>query len=484
MSFATMRAVVMFGMFLGGQALGRRNDMLTSLAVALGILAAGSPFRLLDKGVLLSFGAMIGIFTSGYVTDIIFKLKKFKKLHKNKKRIVYKLTSSVISSFLVSLITAPIILSAYYQLPLYSPLINLMVIPLMTVVAVSGIGGVVVSFVSPWAGAVILQPGRVVFDLYEKVCQIFSGFPASLINTGKPEAVQIVIYYVVVLCLLIIINPRFRKLRSAVTVISLIIGLVGIATIGKLNSREQIVFLDVGQGDGILIKTKAGTNMVVDCGSASDDIGEYTMTSALLSMGMTDIDYWYISHFDKDHISGFVYILEEGYKRGISIDNIVVAKYGTENNAMRSVISIGKEKGINIIFMKPGDYIADGGCRVNCIHPSADADMDKNEGSLVLDYSSDNFKILFTGDIGASVEVSLVKRGLRAYDILKVPHHGSRFSSNEDFLCSVSPKYAVISSGINNSYGHPHSEALHRINKVGARVFRTDYNGGIYILGR
>ncbi len=502
MSFATMRAVVMFGIYLGSQITGRRNDMLTSLSVALIILAVGSPYRILDKGVWLSFCAMLGVYISGYVLKNFFNYTKLRRLKMKKKRKLRKLLSSLLGSFGVTIITAPIIALTYYQIPLYSPIINLIVIPLMTIVAISGIAGLALSFVSMWLGRVALIPGKMILVFYERLCNWFSTMPIALINTGTPKGLEVSLYYVVIFLVLILINHRVKimlrdyihrrtnqwleyKTIFSLSVVGIIftfsMGITGIVLVRFCGREEQMVFLDVGQGDGIFIKTGCGTNMVIDCGSAFSDIGEYTMVPALLSMNMGKVDYWFISHFDKDHTSGFQYILQEGDRFGIHIENIVVGEEMIWDESVTDMLDMAFDKGIGVIYMSAGDCVAGKEFCIKCEYPYEGLDIEsKNDGSLVLDYTSMNIDVVFLGDISSEVEKILPERTEKA-DIVKLAHHGSKYSTSYEILYKLEPDIGIISCGKDNSYGHPHADVLTRLEKTGVRYFRTDYNGAIYI---
>jgi len=228
---------------------------------------------------------------------------------------------------------------------------------------------------------------------------------------------ELVIYYMVFAALLICLNPTYvsnvrrwiqkkykkwipymklKKLGYMICGIAMAIGIVGITTIRISNMNERIVFLDVGQGDGVLIKTANGTNIVIDVGSTTNDsLGEYVACPALLSEGMSHIDYWFISHFDEDHISGLSYILDNEIDLGIEVDNIVVSHNILEQQEQK-LLKKAKNKGINIIYMHKGDKITNDSFAIEALHPSCGFESDdKNEKSLVIDYRSDYVSILF-----------------------------------------------------------------------------------------
>ena len=246
-----------------------------------------------------------------------------------------------------------------------------------------------------------------------------------------------------------------------------------------------MAFIDVGQGDGILLRSESGVNMVIDGGSTSEDeLGRYVMLPVIKYYGMVHIDYWFISHTDKDHISGLLYILKLGKRSGIRIDNLVFSYTMEEEDVFEELMTLAEKNEINVMFMETGDYVTDDSFELACVHPDRAYETDDiNDASLCLSYISDDCSVLFTGDMGDDALGYMLLNEqdylLNHYDILKVPHHGSRNSINLDFYNMINFEAAVISCGENNSYGHPHEEVLELLNLCGCIVYRTDQYGAI-----
>ncbi|MBR3832838.1 MAG: DNA internalization-related competence protein ComEC/Rec2 [Lachnospiraceae bacterium] len=505
-SFSTIRAIVMLGLSLGGEVLGRRYDMLTGMGLALGVLLVISPFRLMDGGLILSFGAVAGVVVSKYIVKLLENYDSFRKLQKKKTRWIYKIVSGFIFSVGISIVTAPLIAFMYFQIPLYSVIINMLVVPLMSVTVFCGFFGVLVGLISPIFGHIIIVPGVLSLRCYHLICRFFQMLPFDLINTGKPKLIQIIIYYLVLAIVLICVNPNhvswirktihnktkkwipYMRLRLMGIWLGLACGVVGglvILGISICDAKERIIFLDVGQGDGILLQSAYGTNLVIDVGSTSNNsLGEYVAYPALLSERMDYVDYWFITHFDGDHTSGLEYILTSQLDIGITIDNIVVSEKALLSEEATQLLEQAEYKGINIIYMKQGDFITDGSFVLKAIHPDSSFESeDRNEQSLVLEYKSESFDVLFTGDIGEAAIKSLLDKGCvdRDYDILKVPHHGSKYSYSMIFLERINPEVSIISCAKRNSYGHPHREMVEGLAGVGSQLYRTDYMGAVVI---
>ena len=274
--------------------------------------------------------------------------------------------------------------------------------------------------------------------------------------------------------------------------------------------RSEVVFLDVGQGDGNIIRTKEKKNYIVDSGSSDKgELGKYTLIPALKYYGISRIDAVFISHTDVDHVSGILYLLDNRDMYGIDIGCICYAA-GTETDEVLEKIrasgvkNLGLAKGqmvdgcFEVIYPVLEGYGEDSfgrGMSGHVISVSSEADLQSdspeenarkgNDYSLVLHYTGKNIDILYTGDIGQAVEekisgdiATLDRRKIR---ILKCPHHGSRYSSSEVLLEAYSPDLTIISCGKNNRYGHPAQEAVMRIEDSGSKIIRTDQQGACII---
>lgn len=473
-SFSTIRAIIMLGISLGGEVLGRRYDMLTGMGVALFAIIVMEPFRIMDGGLILSFAAVSGVAVSKYIVKLMGKYEWFRRLQKKKYRRIYGIVSGMIFSMGISLVTTPLVAYMYFQIPLYSVFINVIILPLMTITVFCGFFGVLVGFVSMAIGKVIIFPGVLSLKLYKWVCIAFQSLPMDIINTGKPDVMELIIYYLVLINVLVGINPDviswirnafhtrskkwisytfIKRVCGFVMIFITILGVIGVGVIRLGKDKEFITFLDVGQGDGVLIETPDGIHIAVDVGSASNDnLGEYVAYPAMLTEFDGRVDYWFITHFDKDHTSGLEYILNSDIDMGITIGNLVVSEnsLALEDAAL---IQAAIDKGINIICVKQGDYIRGKNFAIRCIHPDGAFDKDdRNEQSLVLSYQSNNLKLLLTGDVGEEAIKHMLEQGALEsdYDVLKVPHHGSKYSYSRDFLQQINVETAVISCASHN----------------------------------
>ena len=502
-SLATLRAFYMLVICMAAEWRGRNYDMHTSMAIALSFMLVVQPVRILDAGVRLSYMAIAGVMLSNYIMRSLNKKASFRRFKKRKKTRFVILRACIVSFSMYGMM-AGVLADVYYELPLYSGLLNLIVIPLMPVVVVSGFLGVLVSIVSVPVGTWLFYPGVLVLKGYDCLCRMTLMLPCSTLHTGSVSDLQLLLYYggiLLVACLLrvdvqkrirtfiykrtgMFLRQRGRFACGMLCVVAVVLVEVPFQLSICLDRRKECVcFLDVGQGDGILLRTGDGCNMVIDGGSSSKKkVGEYTLLPALKSQGMAEVDYWFITHTDDDHMSGLCEILALGPYAQIRIRNIVVSKYIIRDVVWDNLCALAKENDVQILVMDAGDQIKGGGFVLTCVHPDMQYEpADKNAASLALSYHSDKFDLLFTGDMDAEgIRYMQMQHGdmlANRYDCIKIPHHGSRYSYDE-WMYGLAD-YMVISCGKGNRYGHPHAEVVEGIFAAGGIIVRTDEWGAI-----
>lgn len=191
-----------------------------------------------------------------------------------------------------------------------------------------------------------------------------------------------------------------------------------------------------------------------------------------------------VTHTDEDHILGIKELLEQaGEGGGIKIGALLLSKQSLKEEAGLKLRKLAVEAGTDVRIMKAGMTLEDKSTKICCLHPEdGTAYTDKNAGSLVLRLSYGEFSMLLTGDLEEMGEREILQReGEVTCDILKAGHHGSRFSTTEEWLTAAHPRLTLISCGEDNSYGHPHEETLERLQEVGSQVLVTTREGAITI---
>jgi competence protein ComEC len=249
----------------------------------------------------------------------------------------------------------------------------------------------------------------------------------------------------------------------------------GLIVFEPVNKNLELYFLDVGQGDSELVILPNGPKVLIDAGPNNKVISEL---ASVLRPTDRYIDLIVLSHPQTDHFTGLIDVLKR-YQIGAFIFN---GRSGTANSWSELVKVIGENE-IPVVILAGGDKIHYLDSQFNFLLPDKNfiESSDLNETALVPLLQSQNAKILFTGDINTKIEDYLVQKYDLDIDILKVAHHGSKYSSSENFLKSISPKIAVIEVG-KNSYGHPTNEVLQRLASAGSQIFRTDKDGVIKLI--
>lgn len=243
------------------------------------------------------------------------------------------------------------------------------------------------------------------------------------------------------------------------------------------NSNPQVYFLDVGQGDSSLIVLAGGVLILVDAGPDGRVIQSL---DRIFTKKRHYIDLAVITHPQRDHFAGFLELLRR-YQFGAFVIN------GREADDQSKIIydnfikELERQK-IPVLTLGAGDKILYKNNLANILSPDKNwiNSAELNDTSLVLDIKTPDFSIFLSGDIGSSLEKYLLSKFNLKSDILKIAHHGSKYSSDVDFLKKVLPSLALIGVG-KNSYGHPAKQTLLRFKNLNIPVFRTDLNGTIYI---
>lgn len=499
---STIRAIIMFILKIIGEVLGRKYDAITAISLAGLVLLVQNPFVVCNSGFQMSFGAIIAIVLILPIVEEILNTDN-------------KIIKVLSANFTISLVMNPILAWNYYELPTFSFLLNIVVVPLMSVVIVSSIVGIFCSCIMFGFGKAVIFPGCGILELYTFLCNIINKSSVASIVVGQPKVTIIIVYYAILLVVLFglkNIRTKYTRAEKERNIIKKETGLVlekkakkerrikgqnvklrlaciaGFLLLNYLiyyipNPGFYITFINVGQGDGILIHGDNGTKVMVDGGSTSEkQVAKNCIVPYLKAEGIGTIDYSIITHTDKDHISGILEILENNNSNRIRIKNLVMPDINMKDDTYNELIEKAKLKKINVLYIKKGDTLSLGKTKIKCIYPETTTTAsDKNDYCTVLSVKNKTSKILLTGDISKEIEEKIKDDIEENYTVLKVAHHGSNYSSSEKFLKKVNPKYSIISVGKNNSYGHPGNETMERLRKQGGVIYRTDEKGGITI---
>lgn len=241
----------------------------------------------------------------------------------------------------------------------------------------------------------------------------------------------------------------------------------------ETNAKKEmsVHFIDVGQGDSILIQSPKGKNMLIDGGKkeAGKDVVTY-----LRQQGVEKLDYVVATHPDADHIGGLLAVLNS-----ISIKNFVDSGKEHTTETYENMLQLILDKDIPFIVPNLGDTIPlDSGIEITILN-TGEKDDDNNEASIVLKVQYEDISFLLTGDADSGVEKSMLSEYDLKSTVLKAGHHGSETSSSDAFIREVQPEVTILSYGENNMYGHPTPEVVTRLKKVKSDIYSTAEVGNI-----
>ena len=458
---------------------------------------------------------------------------------------------ALLISLCIQFFTLPVILYYFFVFPLYGILLNFIVIPLMVFVILSGLlvlffgingtllsqllSDISVSYLSPEEVEAFFHllakacggAGHYILLFYEKLCEFTASFPYSSLVLGQPEASDILCYYgLLALCCCLFFNlhslmphrfvpnhsvlrhfvpfrsrsfpaPAFSSLKYCALFFCSLLFLAALLFAKPGPSLLTVKAVDVGQGDGFLLRFRDKT-ILIDAGSSSEkELGKYTLRPFLLSQGIGELDAVFVSHSDLDHTSGLLYLLREVPE--IHIKALILPEAADSSDAYDELKDLFQQKSAprqyrnNTIDAEPTTaYISY--LSVNDVYPLSESislrclyagrrntpEVNAHSPVLLLQYGS--FSILFTGDMTKGDEALLAKT-LRAeaqpqnlpsaLTVYKAAHHGSKTSNSDALLKLFRPHYALISCGTKNSYGHPHKEVTDRFARYGTALLQT-----------
>ncbi len=475
---------------------GTRKTYDSPSAAALGMLIILSkyPLQISRPSFWLSFGAVLSL--GLIMPELVHWLKPKRKGAK-----------TLIGVLVVWLALMPVTAINQYVIQPYSILLNFVVVPLMGPVLIGCILVLTVGSVSLSAGAVFSVPVKLAFELVDRLCQLAQKLPGDQIIVGCPSFGQLLVYAATLVAFLFVVCGQNRRewerqetqeyeesemggeqkagkasRRKRWRMLFAVSGLLAMTFLfGIGGNRLEIVFLDVGQGDAIFLRMPNGATMMVDGGSSSEEaVYEQIIYPSLKWVGVRELDYLVMTHLDSDHMNGLVDLLESGFPVGC----LLVSEVTIDEMKVEEIKNIALKNNTEVVRIDANSGVKFGKVEMKCISPNAlKSPQTENECSVVLELNFRRFSCLLTGDVEGKGERTVEEyvRTRPAYTLLKVAHHGSKYSTSEAFLASVRPAAAVISCGRNNSYGHPHEELIARLEAVGSEIYCTAECGAVLV---
>ncbi len=468
---SVMRAAIMQCFVILGPLLGRESDRVTSLAAALFLVLALNPFSACGLSLILSFSSTLGIilFSQKLNTRMLLCLPAGKS---GKYNPVFTFVSASFATTLGALVfTTPLTMLYFSTVYPGAPISNLLAVPAVSLAFTSGVFTLIVSFIAFPAAAPAAALAALPLRYLQSVLPFLSKLPLMSYSTSNPTACAWVIFIYALAAGFVLIKSEKRDVLIPCSLAGVTLCVtVLFAAFSPASTAQSICVLDVGQGQCIVVTSESFT-AIIDCGGSRYPGAGAIAADYIRSLGRGRVDLLMLTHYHDDHAGGVEQLF------GL-IDVGRVALPSVEGGEARDrILELASKNGAEIIMIGNETTFSLGSARIDAIPPLG-LDTENEMGVCAL-ISLGESTGLVTGDLGEASERMLVKY----YDIPKLSllvagHHGSRYSSCQDFLDVLSPKYAAVSVG-ENTFGHPSEETLDRLGQSGAQIFRTDLSGNI-----
>lgn len=457
---SVVRACLMIFIHIAGNHLNRRYDLISSTCVSMIIILAVNPMQVYSAGFQMSFLAVI---TLGIMIPLIQK----------------KIKGILLPMIAVQTGMVPYTMYVFNYVSLTSVISNIPVYFIAAAMIPAGI--LVIAFC--WL-PVIAKPAAMITGLFVKLllwCNDFTYMGGVFtFDVASPSVIFLAVYYIFIFYMcseagqIALIRRNYKKI-AAVFAAAVICGAGCSVYLSDGFEKTDMVFVDVGQGDCLHIKA-GGKNLLIDGGGSFNyNVGKSTLKPYLLKNGVTKIDMAIATHLHTDHYQGLKE-LSQTYR--IKKLGVYEANSVNENHLKKEF------KTDEILYLAAGDVINMGrNVSVEVLSPDRGNPLDEkdeNKNSLVLRVNVKGSSVLMTGDIDEKGEKTLIADTDIKADILKIAHHGSRYSSCEKFIAVAAPKIAVIQVG-KNTYGHPSEEVIKRLEEHKITVLRNDEQGAVGI---
>ncbi len=462
-----LRSNIMFSLLFYSQIIHEPYDSINTLSFAMFILLIINPYYLFNIGFQLSFAASFAIITfTPRIEDLFYPLKN-------------SIVTTLSAILGVQIGLFPIQSYYFNKISLLGVLANIAIVPILSISLVLGFLMIFFNFTFAYVNNFIGPILNFIISIQFKILYLLNHIPFNIVKIFSPEFIVIIMFYIFIFILFKIID--IRKLKKPIVktlVIYFIILLIYNSYWITRDDTMELHFIDVGQGDSILMRAGHKAYLMDTGGSlfGNFDIGEYITLAYLEKLGVRKLDAVFITHFDEDHSQGLDALLEN-----MPIDMVLGSYIPRENHIYKKIVN----KCIPFIVLNEGHIIDLGkNARLKIIWPNKgiNRELSPNNLSLVSILSTNKYRVLFTGDIEEDAEYFVLDKLNNKVDIIKIPHHGSKTSSTERLLEKIVPKVGIISVGRNNIYGHPNKEVIDRYNALNTKLYRTDEMGLIKII--
>lgn len=468
---SVVRAVIMIGFHIFASINHKRYDLCSAALIAALMMLLKNPMYLYNTGFQMSF---IAIFSIVLIMPVVNRAYK----------------GILLGGIAIQAGIAPYVAYNFNYFSVAAVFVNIPIIFIAGLVVPLGIVSIVVAETCPYLFQVLAGMMKIFCDLITELNHATVMDGITVFNVTSPDIKYISLYYIAVILFLseegrLAVIRKGKKMIIFTLIISVSISMI----LGKINREPfddaEVIFVDVGQGDCIHLRTETGENYLIDGGGSDGyDIGRKVLRPYLLKNGTDMLDGIFVTHLHTDHYKGAAELCRLGMVKKLFI-------YDGNRKIEKKVM---KETGMSredIVYVHMGQNLKlSDRWSLDVLWPEkrtekqyADMlsdDEDENEMSLILKLITDRYSVLLTGDIDTECQSYLADKwgGRLKCSVLKVPHHGSRYSYCEEFVEAADPEYAVFQVG-KNSFGHPDEGVIENYRRKGIMIYRNDKNGAV-----
>lgn len=460
---SVLRADIMFTLLFIAGLIAEPYDSINALFLSFFLFLLFQPLSILSVGFQLSYAATFSLlYFSPKVLDLFYPYNN---------KLVY--TLSALLAIYIGIL--PIQIYYFNSFSLMAVISNIVIAPIISFVLILAVALLLINFIFSPLAALIGIVINMNLNIQRFLVDILYNIEFLSFHFASPHSIEIILYYILVFTIFKAFNFRnFKRDLSMVVYIYLITLVILTTAIQITDQKLEINFIDIGQGDSSLIRTKNGDYLVDTGGNLFDDfdIGKNITLPYLQKHGVSKLKGVFITHFHLDHCKAMPLLIEE-----IDIENIFISYSDMESEIYKNIV----DSNIPVNLLGYGDkFKLDRNTYLSVLGPASserDKGLSANNLSLVFNLSYYDRNILFVGDAEKEAERLIMNRIKKNVDVLKVGHHGSDTSTTDEFLNKVDPEIAIISVGRNNFYGHPSDQVIDRLGNINCAVYRTDTMG-------
>ena len=481
-SMAVIRACIMSVYMILASLFHKRVNVISSISISFLILMIINPYSILDVGLQLSYGGTIGIvFIYNNFKNVFIKNKNEETLKEN---IKVKLKDMIFLTISANIIIIPITMYHFNTISLTFIISNVLASLIIGLLMLISFITILISYIIYPLAQFLSIFLNILLELFIQIASITSKLPFSKILVPTLRIEFIILYYFFIATIVYIYKIKIKKNKrviekkillkiTKITIKKIIVIILIIITItsifNKIPKDLKIYFIDVSQGDSMLIVTPNNKKLLIDGGgSETYDVGKKVLIPYLLDRKVTCLDYVLITHADTDHIGGIFSVLES-----IKVKEVIICKQGEDSENYQKLKELVNKKKIKVRVVEKGNNILiDKDVNLKILWPTEEYVTQNilNNNSIVAKLEYKTFSMLLTGDIEEIAERKILEEyentNILKSTVLKVAHHGSKSSSIQSFLNEVKPKIALIGVGKNNTFGHPNDGVLQRLKNI------------------